>query len=99
ERHDAANGQHGDATAPGPPGRPQGIENASPRPSAPRYGGDAAMPFAKALHCRECGREYPLEPTHVCEFCFGPLEVTYDYAAMHRTVTREPIQRGPAAIW
>jgi threonine synthase len=57
------------------------------------------MPFAKALHCRECGREYPLEPTHVCEFCFGPLEVTYDYAAMHRTVTRESIERGPASIW
>ena len=37
------------------------------------------MPFAKALRCRECAREYPLEPLHVCEFCFGPLEVSYDY--------------------
>jgi threonine synthase len=57
------------------------------------------MPFAKALHCRECGREYPLEPLHVCEFCFGPLEVTYDYAAMHRNITRESIERGPASVW
>ena len=57
------------------------------------------MPFAKALRCRECGREYPLEPLHVCEFCFGPLEVSYDYAAMHRNITRETIEAGPASIW
>ena len=35
--------------------------------------------FMKALKCRECGREYPLAATHVCEFDFGPLEVAYDY--------------------
>jgi len=27
--------------------------------------------FMKALKCRECGREYPLAATHVCEFDFG----------------------------
>ncbi|HZP57937.1 MAG TPA: threonine synthase [Dehalococcoidia bacterium] len=57
------------------------------------------MPFAKSLRCRECGREYPLEPLHVCEFCFGPLEVAYDYDAIHRTVTRESIERGPNSMW
>jgi threonine synthase len=57
------------------------------------------MPFAKSLRCRECGREYPLEPLHVCEFCFGPLEVAYDYDAMHRTITRESIERGPRSAW
>ncbi|HEY8171641.1 MAG TPA: threonine synthase [Dehalococcoidia bacterium] len=57
------------------------------------------MSFARSLHCRECGREYPLEPVHVCEFCFGPLEVTYDYEAMHRNITRETIERGPASMW
>ena len=36
----------------------------------------------KALRCRECGQEYPLEARHVCEFDFGPLEVVYDYAAI-----------------
>jgi threonine synthase len=35
----------------------------------------------------------------VCEFCFGPLEVVYDYAAMHRNVTRETIERGPHSAW
>jgi len=57
------------------------------------------MPFTKALRCRECNREYPLEPIHVCEFCFGPLEVVYDYEKMHRNVTRESIERGPHSIW
>ena len=57
------------------------------------------MPFAKALRCRECAREYPLDPLHVCEFCFGPLEVAYDYDAMHRNITRESIERGPYSVW
>jgi threonine synthase len=57
------------------------------------------MPFTKALRCRECGREYPLDPIHVCEFCFGPLEVVYDYDAMHRNITRETIERGPYSVW
>ena len=57
------------------------------------------MPFATSLRCRECGRAYPLEPLHVCEFCFGPLEVAYDYEAMHRNVTRESIERGPPSLW
>ncbi|MBD2744409.1 threonine synthase [Coleofasciculus sp. FACHB-1120] len=52
-----------------------------------------------ALKCKECGTEYELKATHVCEFCFGPLEVTYDYDALRRTVTRESIQAGPNSIW
>ena len=57
------------------------------------------MSFARALRCRECGREYPLTPSHVCEFCFGPVEVTYDYDAMQGHVTRERIGCGPASLW
>ncbi len=53
----------------------------------------------KALKCRECGTEYELKATHVCEFCFGPLEVTYDYNALRRMVTRETIAAGPNSIW
>jgi len=55
--------------------------------------------FAKSLRCRECGREYPLKPIYVCEFCFGPLEVAYDYQAMDGVVTRESITRGPLTMW
>jgi len=57
------------------------------------------MSFAKNLRCRECGRVYPLDPMHVCEFCFGPLEVFYDYEALRRTLTRERIERGPPTMW
>lgn len=53
----------------------------------------------KALRCKECGEEYELKAAHVCEFCFGPLEVTYDYSALSRLVTRESIQAGPQSIW
>ncbi len=57
------------------------------------------MPFVKSLLCRECGREYPVEPSHVCEFCFGPLEVAYDYDAISRVISREHIQSGPLSMW
>jgi threonine synthase len=57
------------------------------------------MSFAKALRCRECGREYPLAASHVCEFCFGPLEVVYDYEAMSKSISRESIQAGPYSVW
>ncbi|MDE2992892.1 MAG: threonine synthase, partial [Chloroflexota bacterium] len=39
------------------------------------------------LQCRECGRTYPIEPIHVCDFCFGPLDVTYDYPALRQTLS------------
>lgn len=57
------------------------------------------MSFAKNLRCKECGRVYPLQPVHVCEFCFGPLEVYYDYDALARTVTRRRIEQGPPTMW
>ena len=37
------------------------------------------MSYVTNLKCRECGQEYPISPLHVCENCFGPLEVGYDY--------------------
>lgn len=55
--------------------------------------------FMKALKCRECGREYPLAATHVCEFDFGPLEVAYDYERIQSTLTRESITARPQTMW
>src|SRR5271168_1194069 len=55
--------------------------------------------FMKALKCRECGREYPLTATHVCEFDFGPLEVAYDYERIKRSLTRAAIQSRPQTMW
>jgi threonine synthase len=53
----------------------------------------------KGLKCRECGRGYPSSPIHVCEFCFGPLEVDYDDAAIRARVSRARIEAGPPSIW
>jgi threonine synthase len=55
--------------------------------------------FMKALKCRECGREYPLAATHVCEFDFGPLEVVYDYDHIRKSLTRETIASRPQTMW
>jgi len=55
--------------------------------------------FVSGLRCRECGRAYPAEALHVCDFCFGPLEVTYDYEAVAATMSRERIAAGPRTIW
>ena len=55
--------------------------------------------FMRALKCRECGREYPLAATHVCEFDFGPLEVVYDYDHIKRFLTRAAIQSRPKGMW
>lgn len=57
------------------------------------------MVYLKNLKCRECGREYPLEPIYVCEFCFGPLEVTYDYNKIKDVLTKEAISKRSKSLW
>ncbi len=57
------------------------------------------MEKLKGLKCRECGRRYPSSPAHICEFCFGPLEVDYDYQALKGVITRDSIAAGPPSIW
>lgn len=76
----------------------------SQRPLVP-----AAAPAAPALRnpqvgfsrlrCRECGAEYEPVAKHVCDLCFGPLEVVYDYDWLKGTVSRQSIQAGPLSIW
>jgi len=53
----------------------------------------------RALKCRECGREYPLEATHVCEFDFGPLEVAYDYDKIRKSMTKAALAKRPETMW
>ncbi len=57
------------------------------------------MPHVSGLRCRECDREYPVEPLNVCDFCFGPLEVVYDYASIGNSISRESIANGPLTMW
>lgn len=60
---------------------------------------DAFMSYVRGLRCRECGETYEEGPIYICEDCFGPLEVVYDYQAIARDVRREGINDGPLSIW
>src|SRR6476661_4335780 len=51
------------------------------------------------LRCRECSKSWGNQPKSVCEDCFSPLEVTYDYDAARRTFTRERISQRPPNMW
>ncbi len=57
------------------------------------------MGYVKGLKCRECGREYPKEPLYVCEYCFGPLEVIYDYSSIREKLSREIISSRAENLW
>jgi len=57
------------------------------------------MSHAEALRCRKCGREHPLEAVSQCDFCFSPLEVSYDYQSMARDISREKFASGPSTMW
>ena len=57
------------------------------------------MAKMKALVCRECGKEYPVKAIHVCEMCFGPLEVKYNYDEVKQSISRKKIEDGPLSMW
>jgi threonine synthase len=52
-----------------------------------------------ALKCRECDSNYGLEARYVCERCFGPLEVAYDFGELDPAEARRKIQAGSRGIW
>jgi threonine synthase len=57
------------------------------------------MSYVTSLRCRECGQPYELKALHVCEDCFGPLEVTYDYGRIRSVLTREIIAAREKNLW
>src|SRR5215468_5699870 len=57
------------------------------------------MPFFTGLRCRMCGTGFPAEALFVCDQCLGPLEVTYDYDAIGRALTREQVSARPENLW
>ena len=64
---------------------------------APRTAAGAAVDFgpARALACRACGAESPLNDSYACMECFGPLEIAYDFGS----VTHADIETGPSSMW
>jgi threonine synthase len=55
--------------------------------------------YFKGLKCKECAAEYEAKAIHVCEYCFGPLEVNYDFSCLKGKITRKDIESGPNSIW
>jgi threonine synthase len=53
----------------------------------------------ESLKCKECGESYPLDARFVCEQCFGPLEVSYDFSELDPAEARRKIQAGSHGIW
>ena len=51
------------------------------------------------LSCRLCGKRYPKQALNFCTEDFGPLEVTYDYPAIARRLTRQVISARPRTMW
>ena len=71
--------------------------------SVEHLAGTSARPSATAavtgLQCRACTHQQPATATHLCELCFGPLEVTYDYDVIAARVSRRRIEAGPPTLW
>ncbi len=57
------------------------------------------MKFVAGLTCHLCGATYPPKASWVCSDCLGPLEVTYDYEAVRKVITRELIESRPRSLW
>ncbi|HSC21350.1 MAG TPA: threonine synthase [Solirubrobacterales bacterium] len=53
----------------------------------------------ESLKCKECGTSYELDASYVCENCFGPLEVAYDYSGLDAAGAKRRIQAGSQGIW
>ena len=51
------------------------------------------------LRCRECGKAWGNQPRSICDECFSPLEVGYDYDAVRAEFTREKIAQRPPNMW
>jgi len=57
------------------------------------------MSYFTGLRCRMCGTTFPAAALFVCDQCLGPLEVTYDYEAIGRAVTRDAVSARPKNLW
>jgi threonine synthase len=51
------------------------------------------------LRCRECGKTFGNQPRSICEECFSPLEITYDYDSIRPRVSREVFAPRAPNMW
>jgi threonine synthase len=57
------------------------------------------MNYVTGLQCHSCKTMFPAEALWVCDRCLGPLEVTYDYDAVRRDMTREQVESRAKNLW
>ena len=48
-----------------------------------------------SLQCRECKKEYPSTFKYICDDCFGPLDVKYDFP----TITKDTFTNRENTYW
>ena len=84
----------------------EGASSAEPPSTIESSGGrgrvrarESGMKFVAGLACHLCGKKYRAEALWVCTDCLGPLEVTYDYAAIRSAISRELIESRPKSLW
>jgi len=53
----------------------------------------------RELRCRECGAHYAIQTRAVCDECFGPVEVVYDFDRVRSSIGAETISHGPPSLW
>ena len=51
------------------------------------------------LRCRECGKTWGNQPRSICEDCFSPLEVTYDYDSIRAHISRDVFASRAPNMW
>ncbi len=51
------------------------------------------------LRCKECGKAWGNAPRSFCEECFSPLEVSFDYDLLKKTVRREDLAGRAFNMW
>jgi threonine synthase len=51
------------------------------------------------LRCKECGKAWGNAPRSFCEDCFSPLEVSFDYESLKKTVHRENLAARAFNMW
>src|ERR1051326_8198356 len=51
------------------------------------------------LRCKECGKTWGNAPRSFCEDCFSPLEVSFDYDSLKKSLRREYLRERPFDMW
>src|SRR5277367_5820295 len=59
----------------------------------------AGLAPAYELRCRECHKSWGNQPRSICDDCFSPLEVFYDYDGLRGSFTREHIAARAPYMW